>query len=257
MLTEFMNGAKGLTKNPLGIIALFISLIYGFACIVLSTGLNKMYGHWERLPLIFFIILFPILVFGGFIYLVVKNHQNLYAPSDYKDEKNFFNNKFQDNKSIPAEEIAENQNYNVDPAVADLLLKYGSITGLFGIYAVSLALEHNVTFTLENLEFNADLLSKEYTNAFLVATLSVGIFDANETNGLWNILDIDPIIKQKIKENVYQSAEKNKNERNTTYLYDQLFSIEHAFKSASAHKPSEETNKDKKEGGIEEAEVVE
>jgi hypothetical protein len=217
-----------------------------------------MYGYWERLPLIFFIIVFPIIVFGGFIYLVVKNHQNLYAPSDYKDEKNFFNNKFQDNKSIPAEEIAENQNGNGDPAVADLLLNYGSITGLIGIYAVSLALEHNVTFTLENLELHADVLSKEYTNAFLVASLAVGIFDANETNGVWKILDIDPIIRQKIKENVYQSAEKNKNERDTTYLYDQLFSLEHAFKSASAPKPqtTDDANKEEKDGGIEEAEVV-
>lgn len=84
-----MDKAKGSTKNPLGIIALFISLIYGFACLVLSTSLKNLGGQAERLPLIWFIIIFPVLILIGFIYLVVNHHEKLYAPSDYRDETNF------------------------------------------------------------------------------------------------------------------------------------------------------------------------
>lgn len=88
-LFDFMAKAKELTKNPLGIIALFISLIYGFACLVLSTSLKNLQGQVERLPLIWFIIIFPALILIGFIFLVVQHHEKLYAPSDYKDEANF------------------------------------------------------------------------------------------------------------------------------------------------------------------------
>jgi hypothetical protein len=89
MIQNFINNAKGLTRNPLGIIALFISLIYGFACLVLSTSISNLNGSIERQPLIWFIIGFPILILLSFIYLVVNHHAKLYAPIDYKDEKNF------------------------------------------------------------------------------------------------------------------------------------------------------------------------
>ncbi len=84
-----MSNAKGLTKNPLGIIALFISLIYGFACLVLSTSISNLNGENERMPLIWFIIIFPLIILSGFIFLVIKHHEKLYAPSDYSDEESF------------------------------------------------------------------------------------------------------------------------------------------------------------------------
>lgn len=101
-VTEFMDKAKGLTRNPLGIIALFVSLIYGFACLVLSTSLDNLKGQEERLPLIWFIILFPLLILIAFTYLVVNHHKNLYAPSDFKDEKNFVN-AFIGNKEVSSD----------------------------------------------------------------------------------------------------------------------------------------------------------
>lgn len=84
-----MKNAKGLTRNPLGIIALFISLIYGFACLVLSTSISNLTSTDERLPLIWFIILFPLVILSGFIYLVVFHHEKLYAPGDYSDDSTF------------------------------------------------------------------------------------------------------------------------------------------------------------------------
>jgi hypothetical protein len=88
--SSFMEKAKGFIKNPLGIIALFISLIYGFACLILGLSFDHFKNEIERLPLIWFIITFPILILVAFIYLVVKHHNKLYAPGDYKDEGNFF-----------------------------------------------------------------------------------------------------------------------------------------------------------------------
>ncbi len=88
MLREFAEAAKALTKNPLGIVGLFIVLVYGFACMVL--GFNG--GHLdpdERKPLVWFLVLFPVLILGAFYRLVTGHHKKLYAPSDYRDEKLF------------------------------------------------------------------------------------------------------------------------------------------------------------------------
>lgn len=79
--------AKGLAKNPLGIIALFIVLVYGFASLVTAFGSSL--ESSERIPLIYFLILFPVLVLGVFAWLVSRHAQKLYGPADYKDEENF------------------------------------------------------------------------------------------------------------------------------------------------------------------------
>lgn len=89
MLNDFMNNTKGLTRNPLGIIALFVSLIYGFACLVLSTSISNLENNIERLPLIWFIIIFPIVILIAFIYLVVNHHEKLYAPGDFRGDDAF------------------------------------------------------------------------------------------------------------------------------------------------------------------------
>ena len=83
---EFAESAKGFTRSPLGIIALFIVLVYGFASLVVSFGQNI--GD-NVTPLIYFMVIFPVVVFFGFLWLVAKHHKKLYGPSDYKDEDNF------------------------------------------------------------------------------------------------------------------------------------------------------------------------
>jgi hypothetical protein len=55
-----IDAAKGLARNPLCIIALFIVLVYGFASLV--TAFAGSFTHDERLPLIYFLFGFPILV---------------------------------------------------------------------------------------------------------------------------------------------------------------------------------------------------
>lgn len=86
-MEEFIEGVKTLARNPLGIIALFITLIYGLACLVLKEATLD---SELQLILIWFLVLFPILVLGVFVYLVVWHYPKLYAPSDYKNENNFF-----------------------------------------------------------------------------------------------------------------------------------------------------------------------
>ena len=79
---------KDLVRNPLGIVALFISLIYAFANLLLGATVSSL-NEQERYPLIIFIVLFPVVVLGVFYRLVSKHHGKLYAPGDYKDDQSF------------------------------------------------------------------------------------------------------------------------------------------------------------------------
>ncbi|EHY0994014.1 hypothetical protein [Vibrio parahaemolyticus] len=85
---EFLKGAKEFARNPLGIIALFISLIYGFASLLLNSSAEKLTEN-ERWPLIIFVVIFPVLVLIAFYRLVTNHHGKLYAPADFKDDNSF------------------------------------------------------------------------------------------------------------------------------------------------------------------------
>ncbi len=89
-MKQFAESAKALTKNPLGIIGLFIVLVYGFACLVLGVS-GKYLEPDERQPIVWFLVLFPVLILAAFCRLVTNHHKKLYAPSDYRDERLFFN----------------------------------------------------------------------------------------------------------------------------------------------------------------------
>ncbi|MBN2077065.1 MAG: response regulator [Dehalococcoidales bacterium] len=86
-LTAFGSTAKGLARNPLGIIALFIVLIYGFASLV--VGFSDKLTSQERLIIIWFLAVFPCLVLGVFGWLVSRHHTKLYAPTDYREDESF------------------------------------------------------------------------------------------------------------------------------------------------------------------------
>ena len=86
-LKAFIAGAHKLSRNPLGIIALFQVLIYGIAGLITA---NVASDQAEILRiLVWFLVLFPVLVLLAFTYLVAFHHQKLYAPSDFTDEGNF------------------------------------------------------------------------------------------------------------------------------------------------------------------------
>lgn len=84
-----MKNIEKFIRNPLGIIALFLSVIYGIAGYVISNGVSYLHGSCERLPLIYFIVFFPLIVLVAFIYLVVKHNEKLYAPKDFDNQDGF------------------------------------------------------------------------------------------------------------------------------------------------------------------------
>jgi CheY-like chemotaxis protein len=80
--------AKALSRNPLGIIALFIVLVYAMAALVLGVAANGL-GAFERVLLVLFLIGFPPGVLWVFRDLVMNHTGKLYSPADFKEEKNF------------------------------------------------------------------------------------------------------------------------------------------------------------------------
>ena len=82
------SGLKDLVRNPLGIVALFISLIYGVASLLLGATASSLQPD-ERTPLIAFVTLFPLVVLGVFYLLVTQHHGKLYAPGDFKNDDSF------------------------------------------------------------------------------------------------------------------------------------------------------------------------
>lgn len=108
---EFAEVAKGLARNPLGIIALFIVLVYGFACLV--TTFMRSLDRGERSPLIYFLVIFPVLVLGVFTWLVSQHSGKLFAPADFKDESNYVKMQL---SAVAALSVASSRNSTVSGA---------------------------------------------------------------------------------------------------------------------------------------------
>lgn len=89
VLDQFGKTAQRLSRNPLGIIALFIVLVYGIAALVFSFSSSNLEPS-ERSLIIWFLVLFPVLVLAAFYRLVAYHHVKLYAPHDFPDKEGFF-----------------------------------------------------------------------------------------------------------------------------------------------------------------------
>jgi CheY-like chemotaxis protein len=97
--------ATSLARNPLGIIALFLVLVYGFASLV--TAFAGSFSVSERVPLVYFLVLFPVLVLAVFGWLVSRHSEKLYGPSDYKDEQNFLRMRLAIAASLSAADVSK------------------------------------------------------------------------------------------------------------------------------------------------------
>ena len=62
-------------------------MVYGLAALV--TGFAGSLTSAERLPLIYFLVTFPILILGVFSWLVSRHSGKLLIPSDFKYEENY------------------------------------------------------------------------------------------------------------------------------------------------------------------------
>jgi hypothetical protein len=120
-MKDFMSGSVALARNPLGIIGLFVCLVYGLACaVLLINGRQLMCG--ESWALVSFVVVFPFVILAVFYALVTRHHKKLYAPSDYKDERNFLLP-----SPLPDERISE----RIDQEVAILKESAGSASSGF------------------------------------------------------------------------------------------------------------------------------
>lgn len=80
-LGRFSRAARELSKGPLGIIALFLVLVYAMAALVVGTGLLSAHSTDLLVPLVWFLAVFPVLVLVAFTLLVAFRHTHLYPPS--------------------------------------------------------------------------------------------------------------------------------------------------------------------------------
>jgi hypothetical protein len=85
----FSTTARKLASNPLGIIALFIVLVYAMAALVLGAAGNNLNAN-QRWSLVLFLVIFPVIVLAVFSWLVSKHHTKLYSPRDFPNEEGFF-----------------------------------------------------------------------------------------------------------------------------------------------------------------------
>ena len=86
--TGFNNSAVQLSRNPLGIIALFIILVYAMATLTIALPTNQLSAS-DKTMIVLFLIVFPIIVLAAFVYLVAAHTRSLYAPADFADQKDW------------------------------------------------------------------------------------------------------------------------------------------------------------------------
>ncbi len=115
--------AKSLAGSPLGIIALFLVLVYGLASLVtFSVSLSLL----ERMPLILFLVFFPVLVLGVFAWLVSQHNRKLFAPADFKNEDNFLKMQLSAVASLAAAS-SKNPNNSAEPDLQRIVRIVGEL----------------------------------------------------------------------------------------------------------------------------------
>ncbi len=87
-LQEFGRNAAALGGRPIGIIALFILLVYGAFSAALVAGTNLTETHIYLI--IAFMMFFSCLVLYVFYQLVTKHSGKLFSPKDFNNEQYFF-----------------------------------------------------------------------------------------------------------------------------------------------------------------------
>ncbi len=78
----------GWIKNPLSIIAIFISLIYGISGLLFGFSVSHLSSENQTI-LVWFVVLFPVAVLVVFAWLVAWHHHKLYGPGDYRADEVF------------------------------------------------------------------------------------------------------------------------------------------------------------------------
>jgi hypothetical protein len=198
MDNNFTESAKGLSRNPLGIIALFLSLIYVLACLVLGVTASNL-NLYEKIPLIYFLIVFPFCILGSFMYLVTKHHTKLYAPLDFRNDNNFVNmaqNKGFENVSISG--LANDSRTEGNPI--GKLIKHSSAIGLWSLMIVKLSIKHLKGVSLEDINAIHEELNGSYFQGYIVACVSIGAFEVASQDPKYSFANLAPELENGIEE---------------------------------------------------------
>jgi hypothetical protein len=78
----------GWIRNPLSIVAIFISLIYAIASLLFGLSVKNLTPE-NQTVLVWFVVIFPLIVLAVFTWLVAKHHHKLYGPGDYRNDDAF------------------------------------------------------------------------------------------------------------------------------------------------------------------------
>jgi hypothetical protein len=100
-------------RNPLGIVALFISLIYGMSALLLGTSVSSLLPSNQTI-LVAFIVFFPVVVLLVFGWLVAFHHTKLYGPADYRTDKGFLDSF----RTAPSKDVGARLQQEVESAEA-------------------------------------------------------------------------------------------------------------------------------------------
>jgi hypothetical protein len=117
-LSTFVDAAKHLARNPLGVIALFIVLIYGVAGLVTTSDVlhaSPVFRTWHMSAFVAFFTVFPFVVFWGFLHLVKNHHYKLYAPKDFADPEAFERIGTQYRRELIEDEVVNLEVVGVNP----------------------------------------------------------------------------------------------------------------------------------------------
>ena len=74
---------KGCTNNILGFIPAFVMLVYAAIMLILFFTQSDKLRQTDITALVYFLVLFPVILFIGFLWMVAQHHFKLYAPKDY------------------------------------------------------------------------------------------------------------------------------------------------------------------------------
>ncbi len=80
------------------------------------VGVSSNLEPSERVPIVWFLVIFPVIVLAVFGWLVSRHHEKLYAPKDYTDDKSFLD--AASTKNNPREEID-----NIDQKIEEQIHK--------------------------------------------------------------------------------------------------------------------------------------
>lgn len=195
---------KTFVRNPLGLIGLFVTIVYLIASGLLAYGFDKLHGELERFPFILFIVLFPCIILFVFYKLVTKHSNKLYGPSDFQKDESFLEfasrDEVQDNNEQKLKDEMTNVSFmmnssekdkNAVKKIDDSSLMQ-SIVARDAVIVDRLSQKYGIQF-YQNMKFRGirgrvvvDAFAMDNKNQYFIEIKLLRSFTLDEVNGIVN-----------------------------------------------------------------------